>query len=234
MKNLWPVIILLILVFSGFYVWIQKEPYDPYSIDEIDKMLAEDPPWIAEKKKQPKNTAKENITSVSKKTTGEETLATVSDNSKKPAIEASAEESFRPEEKPLLTDEEYDKLEYEAEEAEKLWKEKIVDMFKEELNLDSSTISKYEGMRQNYHSEKEKNVKEFNRKMVNKYGEKYLKNPSSDMEQYEDRIFDLYLEKLRGILGDEHYSRYLELKHNYNKILLKKQDPKKGLIEIDF
>lgn len=233
MKNLWPVIILLILVFSGFYIWIQKEAYDPYSIDEIDKMLAEDPPWIAEKKDQPKNAAKENIKSISKETTGK-ALTTASNNSKDPALESSAEENFTLEEKPLLTEEEYDKLEYEAEEAEELWKEKIVEMFKEELNLDSSKISKYEEMRISYHSEKEKNVKAFNQRMVNKYGEKYLTNPSPDMEQYEGRIFDLYLEKLRGILGDEHYSRYLELKHNYNKILLKKQDPKKGLIEIDF
>jgi hypothetical protein len=233
MKNLWPVIILLILVFSGFYIWIQKEAYDPYSIDEIDKMLADDPPWIAEKKKQPKNAAEENIKSISKETTGK-TLTTASNNSKAPALESSVEENFPLEEKPLLTEEEYDKLEYEAEEAEKLWKEKIVDMFKEELNLDLSKISKYEEMRESYHSEKEKNVKAFNQRMVNKYGEKFLKNPSPDMEQYEDRIFDLYLERLRGILGNEHYSRYLELKHNYNKILLKKQDPNKGLIEIDF
>lgn len=234
MKKIWPILILLIVIFGAFYAWIKVDSYDPYGIDEIDKMLEQDPPWSEEKTKDKKLVTKSEVKSTIQptiKTEEKKDAKNIIMNSDKlvpgPSNEIAKEITLK------MNEDDYDRLELEVENAEKIWLFQVTEMFQNELNLSSEIINRYERLRSEYYIEKEKAVQEFNDKMISKYGDDYLTKPTKDMPEYQNTVFDNYLERLRMLLGDESYSRYLEIKHHFNKDLLKKQDPQKGIFEIE-
>ena len=55
---------------------------------------------------------------------------------------------------------------------------------------------------------------------------------STKDEKEKKRLFYVYRDRLRHLLGDIHYTRYLEVKHHFNKMLLK--NPKTENLQIDF
>jgi hypothetical protein len=176
MNKLWPVIVLLIIISLGVYIWAQKEAYDPYSVEEIDKMLAQDPPWLSES--EPEVSDEENV---------EEMI-----------LESSVEEVVEPSKMATLSASPQKDINELRNQIQKNWDIKIKSFFAKELKLTPSLISAYEKLKKEYNTKKKNEV---------------------DL-----KLFDKYSEELKSILGRDHYIRYLEEKHHYNKEMAKQGD----------
>ena len=132
-----------------------------------------------------------------------------------------------------LSEEEIEELEEYFDKVEMGWASKMKELFIDELKLGDETLEEYGSIRENYEEEKMVAYQEFHEFMVAKYGENYAYNPTEEMEVFENKVMGIYLEKIRTKLGDENYSRYLEVKDSYNDQLRKEQDPKKGVVLIE-
>lgn len=132
-----------------------------------------------------------------------------------------------------LTEEEIEELEDYFDKVEMGWANKMKELIVDELKLGDDALEDYGMLRENYEEEKMVAYQEFHEFMVQKYGENYAYNPTEEMEIFENKVQDIYLEKLRKQLGDENYSRYLEVKDAYNDQLRSEQDPKKGVVLIE-
>ncbi|MFZ8933756.1 MAG: hypothetical protein ACO20H_09445 [Bacteriovoracaceae bacterium] len=176
MNRLWPVIVLLVIVSLGVYIWAQKESYDPYSVEEIDKMLAQDPPWLK----------------------GEGADASEDENIEDMILDSSAEEVVEPSNMAVLSASPEKDLEKLKIQAQKNWDIKIKSFFAKDLKLAPALISGYEKLKKEY--------------IEKKKIEGGLK------------LFDQYSEELKSLLGRDHYIRYLEEKHHYNKEIAKQGD----------
>ena len=132
-----------------------------------------------------------------------------------------------------LTEEEIEELEDYFDKVEMGWGNKMKELFVDELKLGEDALEDYGMLRENYEEEKMVAYQEFHEFMVQKYGENYAYNPTEEMEIFENKVQDIYLEKLRKQLGDENYSKYLEVKDSYNDQLRSEQDPKKGVVLIE-
>lgn len=132
-----------------------------------------------------------------------------------------------------LTEEEIEELEEYFDKVEMGWANKMKELLVDELKLGDDALEDYGMIRENYEEEKMIAYQEFHEFMVQKYGENYAYNPTEEMEVFENKVQDIYLEKLRKQLGDENYSRYLEVKDSYNDQLRREQDPKKGVVLIE-
>lgn len=97
------------------------------------------------------------------------------------------------------------------------WSKKIYGLFETELGLTEENIQEYERLKNDYDKEKTE-----------------LKSTGESRVKDLNRLFDKFMEKLREHLGDEGYTSYLELKHNFNKDLLKKQPKMSSPFQIDF
>ncbi len=132
-----------------------------------------------------------------------------------------------------LSEEEIEELEEYFDKVEMGWATKMKELLVDELKLGEDVLEEYGSLRENYEEEKMVAFQEFHEFMVAKYGENYAYNPTEEMEVFENKVQGIYLEKLRTKLGDENYSRYLEVKDSYNDQLRREQDPKKGVVLIE-
>ncbi|MCO4794741.1 MAG: hypothetical protein KC493_13565 [Bacteriovoracaceae bacterium] len=132
-----------------------------------------------------------------------------------------------------LTEEEIEEMEEYFDRVEIGWGKRMEEFFMKEANLGEDAMEDYGQLRENYEEEKMIAYQEFHEFMVAKHGENYAYNPTEEMEIFENKVQDIYLDKLRKQLGDENYSRYLEVKDQYNDQLRKEQDPKKGVVLIE-
>lgn len=132
-----------------------------------------------------------------------------------------------------LSEQEIEELEEYFDKVEEGWGKKMEQFFLKELSLGERGLEEYGQLRENYEEEKMIAYQEFHEFMVGKHGENYAYNPTEEMEVFENKVHDIYLEKLRKQLGDENYARYLEIKDQYNDQLRKEQDPEKGVVLIE-
>ena len=132
-----------------------------------------------------------------------------------------------------LSDEEIAEFEEYFEEVEKNWATQIEALFVGEFSLGEDALEKYMNLREGYEEEKMIAFQEFHEFMVSKYGENYSFQPSADMESFENKVEVVYLEKMKNLLGQENFERYLEVKNEFNERIRKEQDSDKGVILIE-
>ena len=146
MNKLWPVIVLLVIISLGAYIWVQKEPYNPYSVDEIDKMLAQDPPWM--------------------KQNGEEVVD--EENLEEMILDSDLEEVVDESKMAESTSNENDSMDFSSE-VRSRWDEKIRSFLENELQVKPSLISAYEKPKLEYDQKK---TSENKAKLFDQYSEK--------------------------------------------------------------
>ena len=156
-----------------------------------------------------------NITPPSKKT----------DNTSKEYIEEYIED------KPL-TDQQIEELDKYFEQTEKDWLKKIENLFLTKWNLDKEYLKKYKLIRKNNEQEKVDMYQKFHQEMVEKHGDNYSYNSTEEDLLMNTKIDEIYLQKIKDLLGKKHYSEYLKLKSKFNENLEKNHNPELGLIEI--
>jgi hypothetical protein len=132
-----------------------------------------------------------------------------------------------------LSEDEISEFEDYFEEVEKNWITKIENLFVSEFSFNDEKMEIYMDLRDNYEEEKMIAFQEFNELMVSKYGENYTYTPTKDMEVFENKLEDVYKEKMRSFVGDENFIRYQEVLEEYNTKLRQEQDPDKGIILIE-
>jgi len=133
-----------------------------------------------------------------------------------------------------LSEEELSELNAYFDEVEGQWEQEISNLLLGEMGLGQKALEEYQSLKENYEEEKLEAFEEFHEYMEEKYGDNYAYNPSDDQESFDNKVNDIYLEKMRTLLGgEENYARYIEIKENFNDGLRRQQDPEKGVIFMD-
>ncbi len=132
-----------------------------------------------------------------------------------------------------LSEEEIAEFEEYYEEVENNWFSQIEALFVGEFSLKEEVIESYMDLRESYEEEKMISFQEFHDFMASKHGDQYTYNPTDDMEVFENKVADEYYEKMRALLGDDQYRRYLEVKDQFNDRLREEQDVDKLVILIE-
>ena len=135
------------------------------------------------------------------------------------------------EDKPL-TDQQIEELDKYFEQTEKDWLKKIENLFLTKWNLDKEYLKKYKLIRKNNEQEKVDMYQKFHQEMVEKHGDNYSYNSTEEDLLMNTKIDEIYLQKIKDLLGKKHYSEYLKLKSKFNENLEKNHNPELGLIEI--
>lgn len=162
-----------------------------------------------------------------KNATGVEVTDYKSEEEVKKINESSANSDKDVEEKMQQLDAEYDRI-------EKEWNNLVQVLFVQELSLSEEVYSDYTKMREGLGRDKIRAFEAFHKEMEAKYGPNYTYNPSDEELQFERDIQKRYDDLLRSKIGDQNFTKYLELRDNFNNNLMEKQDPEKGVILMDF
>lgn len=133
-----------------------------------------------------------------------------------------------------LTEDEMEELEEYFEKIEEEWGEALEQLFKQELQLSKEVLEQYEDLREGFEEEKLAAFQEYHESMVAKHGENYAYRPSEDEKIFEKKVLDEYYDRLRKVLGDEAYGRYTEVRERFNERIKAEQDPRLGILIIDF
>lgn len=133
-----------------------------------------------------------------------------------------------------LSDEDLKKIDEQFEKVEKEWATEVEQLFVGELGLNSLAFEQYKALREAYDEDKYEAERDFHDFMRKKYGEKYSYNPTETQEIYENRIQEKYESQLKKILGEKSFIRYLEVREKFNQQIMEEQDPKDGVMLIDF
>ena len=133
-----------------------------------------------------------------------------------------------------LTEEEMEELEEYFEKIEEEWADQLKQLFKNELQISDEVMEQYEDLREGFEEEKLAAFQEYHEQMVAKHGENYAYRPSADEKVFEKKVLDEYYDRLRKLLGDESYNRYVEVRERFNERIKSEQDPAKGILVIDF
>lgn len=117
-----------------------------------------------------------------------------------------------------------DRIESVFDGIQKQWSKDVADLFLDQLSLDQNHLNKYFELKEDYENERLELFQEYHEEMVAKHGEEYVFH-LTDLET-SPKINELnlnYRDQLREVIGDENYTRYLELKDNFNR-KIKSQD----------
>lgn len=134
----------------------------------------------------------------------------------------------------VLSDEELEELDRYFDQVEKDWDSTMESFFLKELAMPPEEFKEYKKLREAYDMDRLEAYQEFHEYMLEKYGEKYTYSPSDDMEKFENKVREQYLEVLRKRIGDDAYKKYLDTLDQFNEKLRREQDPYKGVMVIDF
>lgn len=134
----------------------------------------------------------------------------------------------------VLSDEELEELDRYFEQVEKDWDQNMESLFLKELALPAEEYKEYKKLREAYEMDRLEAYHEFHEYMLEKYGEKYTYSPSEDMEKFENKVREQYLEVLRKRIGDDAFKKYIDAMDQFNEKLRREQDPYKGVMIIDF
>ncbi|GAB4015028.1 MAG: hypothetical protein Fur0010_13660 [Bdellovibrio sp.] len=134
----------------------------------------------------------------------------------------------------VLSDEELEELDRYFDQVEKDWDQSMESLFLKELALPQEEFKEYKKLREAYEMDRLEAYHEFHEYMLEKYGEKYTYSPSDDMEKFENKVREQYLEVLRKRIGDDNFKKYIETMDQFNEKLRREQDPYKGVMIIDF
>jgi len=132
-----------------------------------------------------------------------------------------------------ISKEEMEKLENYFVKVEKDWKNKMRNMIMTDFKLGSEVFKQYEVLREGLERDKMEAFEEFHSYMRDKYGDNYTYNPTEDEDQFSKKLHEDYADRLRKLLGEENYKRYLEEKERENRRLKDEQDPAIGTATIE-
>jgi hypothetical protein len=113
-------------------------------------------------------------------------------------------------------------LEKKFDQAEKRWIESIHQLFIEELELKEIDFKSYLLWREQLAEDKITVQKEFHEQLLAKYGPRYSYNPTEEEEFLKKSVEKRYNDLLLNLLGEQGYTRYLELKDTFNQNEMRK------------
>ncbi len=148
--------------------------------------------------------------------------------------QSKVETDIEEEEGMVLTEDQMIKLEAYFEKVEKDWSDKMNQLFVRELGLDAKVLQDYWKMREGYEQDKLDAFEEFHEEMIEKYGDNYTYKPSEEEQLFSAKVRQRYDQALLKLIGDEAYSRYLEVRDQYNRELSEVNDKDLGFIKVDF
>lgn len=107
---------------------------------------------------------------------------------------------------------------------EKQWSKEIVDLFLGELELDQSHLDKYFRLKEEYENDRLEMFESYHEKMIAEHGDDYVFHLTDQDTTPELQDLNInYRDKLREVIGDDNYTRYLQLKDSFNE-KIKTQD----------
>lgn len=145
-----------------------------------------------------------------------------------------ADETSIPEEGMVMTEEQMQKLEAYFEKVEKDWADRMNQLFVRELSLDSQKLTEYFKMREGYEQDKLDAFEDFHEEMIEKYGENYSYKPSEEEKLFTAKVRERYEAALIKLIGEEAYTRYIEVRDQFNRELSEIDDRELGFIKVDF
>ena len=116
--------------------------------------------------------------------------------------------------------------------AEERWTAIAEKLFLDDLGLSEEVYQKYLNMREDYEEERWRAFEDFHKEMMNNPDQEV--NATEYTDKVEEDITTRYQEKLQNLLGKKKYQQYLNRRHKFNEKLRKRQDPRKGMLLIDF
>ncbi|EQC50850.1 hypothetical protein [Bacteriovorax sp. DB6_IX] len=119
-------------------------------------------------------------------------------------------------------------------EIEAKWTSQIKSLFIEEFQVEEKVYQEYLKMREGLEKDKVRAFDTFHQEMEAKYGPSYTYNPTEQERQFEKDIRSKYDEVLLKLIGQNRFTRYLEVRDRFNQDLMEKQDPNQGVILMDF
>ena len=134
----------------------------------------------------------------------------------------------------VLTEDQMIKLEAYFEKVEKDWSDKMNQLFVKELGLEAKVLQEYWKMREGYEQDKLDAFEEFHEEMIEKYGDSYTYKPSEEEQLFSAKVRQRYDQALVKLIGEDAYSKYLEVKDQYNRELSEVEDKDLGFIKVDF
>lgn len=133
-----------------------------------------------------------------------------------------------------ISGEQWKQIEQIFENTEEEWAQAIKGLLVEELSLGEEDHQEYLNIRDQYELEKMRAFRDYHENMVKEHGDEYAYNPSTENEIIGADIHKKYQGRLRELLGEENFARYMEIRDNFNDRIKREQDPKtRGLITID-
>lgn len=151
---------------------------------------------------------------------------------KKEPVEKKVED-VEPEVNKEFSEEELDKISNFIEGIETGWRDRITNLFLDELGLPEETLQSYFDIRDRYEQEKLTAYEDFHEDMLSKYGDEYSFNPTEDEDLYDGEILDRYFNQIRDLLGADNFKPYLYALDEYNESIKKGATAETGITEID-
>lgn len=152
----------------------------------------------------------------------------------KPQTQVDIEPVTAEEEGMVLTEDQMIKLEAYFEKVEKDWSDKMNQLFVKELGLEAKVLQEYWKMREGYEQDKLDAFEEFHEEMIEKYGDSYTYKPSEEEQLFSAKVRQRYDQALVKLIGEDAYSKYLEVRDQYNRELSEVDDKDLGFIKVDF
>lgn len=131
-----------------------------------------------------------------------------------------------------MSEDELDALEDFFDEAEDKWADLIEDMIMKEFGLSEQVLRAYEDIRDEFEDARWDAFEQFHEELFGDRGVDADYRLSEYHQQVERPLAEEYRHRVREILGESHYRRYIEALENFNEDLRSRQDPRLGIILI--
>lgn len=134
----------------------------------------------------------------------------------------------------VLTEDQMIKLEAYFEKVEKDWSDRMNQLFVKEMGLEARVLQEYWKMREGYEQDKLDAFEDFHEEMIEKYGENYTYKPSEEEQLFSAKVRQRYDQALQKLVGEEAYTKYMEVRDQFNRELTEVDDKDLGFIKVDF
>ncbi|MBL6990552.1 MAG: hypothetical protein ISR65_12275 [Bacteriovoracaceae bacterium] len=131
------------------------------------------------------------------------------------------------------TEEGFEEFDDYFDQVETKWIRSAKQFLQKDLKLDNSTWKEYQRIRESYQEDKIDAYQEFHEYMQEKHGDSYAYDPEDPEEFFGREMRQGYLERIRGLFGEENYSRYVDLKEQYNNSIQDEWGDEYGAVTID-
>lgn len=133
-----------------------------------------------------------------------------------------------------MTEEELDQLEEFYDETEERWTRRMREFILQDLGLSQNVFEDYENLRDEFEDARWAEFEKFHERLFEEEGDDFQFRMADYFRQVELPLAETFRERLRGVIGEDNFRQFLDVRDDFNRDLRSRQDPRMGTFIVHF